>query len=310
MVPHIAKSPRRDGFTLIELLVVIAIIAVLIALLLPAVQQAREAARRTQCKNNLKQIGLALHNYHDTHNVFPAATMLSSTTPACMNVGVGVNYWRYGWGVMILPYIELGNVYDHFDFNVNYTVAPSVDMEASGYSVATFLCPSSPFSQPRCTFTGSITRNTGHNGNDDLSRTDYDPVMDSRDWTCDGTWPRRDHDGVMGHFSRTGIKDIIDGTSNTLLIGEQANGAPGSYNCHTWIAFSAMDTARGINDSATTVPGGGTWHFRDTGFSSYHTGGAHFVLGDGSVRFISENINQATLAGLTTRMGGEPIGEF
>ena len=309
MYPRLDGPPRRAGFTLIELLVVIAIIAVLIALLLPAVQQAREAARRTQCKNNLKQIGLALHNYHDTHRLFPAATMLSRNSPACMSMAIGTSE-RYGWGVMILPYLELGNVYEHFDFNVNYSVAPSVDMEAAGYSVSTYLCPSSPFLQPRCTFTGGITRNTGHNGNDDLSRTDYTPVMDSRDWTCDGTWPRRDHNGVMGHFSTTGIKDILDGTSNTLLIGEQANGAPDSYNCHTWVTLNAMDTSRGINESATTAPGGGTWHFRDTGFSSYHTGGAHFVLGDGSVRFISENINQATLAGLTTRMGGEAIGEF
>ena len=302
-------TPRRRGFTLIELLVVIAIIAVLIALLLPAVQQAREAARRAQCQNNLKQLGLALHNYHGVHGVFPAATMITRNSPACTSMGIGT-YQGYGWGVMILPFIELGNVYEHFDFNVEYNVAPSVDLQAGGMPVAAFICPSSAFTHDRCTFTGSIDRPTGQGGSDDLSRTDYTPVMDSRDWTCDDVWPRRDHNGVLGHFSEIGIKDIIDGTSNTLLFGEEAGGAPASYNCHTWVTFDAMDTSRGINDPATTTPSGGAWHFRDTGFSSYHTGGAYFLLGDGSVRFISENISQVTLAGLTTRLGGETIGEF
>lgn len=134
--------------------------------------------------------------------------------------------------------------------------------------------------------------------------------MDSRDWTCDGVWPRKDHNGIMGHFSNTRIRDVIDGTSNTLLLGEQANGNPGTFNCHTWVTFGAMDTSRGINDPVTTTPPGGTWHFRQTGFASYHVGGAHFLLADGAVRFLSENISQITLAALTTRFGRETIGEF
>jgi prepilin-type N-terminal cleavage/methylation domain-containing protein len=96
---------ERPGFTLVELLVVIAIIGVLVALLLPAIQAAREAARRTKCGNNLKQLGLALHNYHDTHGRFPPATMITRASPACTNMGLGT-YERFGWGVLILPHID------------------------------------------------------------------------------------------------------------------------------------------------------------------------------------------------------------
>ncbi len=304
-----SRHRSRRAFTLIELLVVIAIIAILIALLLPAVQQAREAARRTQCRNNLKQIGLALHNYHDVVRMFPAATMITRSSPSCTNMGLGTSE-KFGWGVMILPYIDQGNVYNQFDFNLDYKTAPNSDLDAGGQPIAAFICPSSAFTNPRCAFTSGINQPTGNNGNDDLSRTDYSPVMDSRDWTCDGTWPRRDHNGTMGHFSNTRIRDVTDGTSNTLLMGEQANGAPGSWSCHTWVSFDGMDTSRGINDPATTTPSGGTWHFRDTGFSSYHEGGAHFLMGDGAVRFLSENISQVTLEALTTRSGNEVVGEF
>ena len=296
------------GFTLIELLVVIAIIAILIALLLPAVQQAREAARRTQCRNNMKQIGLALHNYHDVVLMFPAATMITRGGTNCE--GMGSASQKFGWGVMILPYIDQGTVYNQFNFTLAYNVAPNSDLDAGGQPIAAYICPSSPLSAPRCSFTGSINQPTGNGGNDDLSRTDYTPVMDSRDWTCDGVYPRIDHNGIMGHFSSTAIRDVTDGTSNTLLMGEQANGTPGSFNCHTWVSFDGMDTSRGINDPATTTPSGGTWHFRDTGFSSYHEGGAHFLMGDGAVRFLSENISQVTLSALTTRNGNEVVGEF
>ena len=114
----------------------------------------------------------------------------------------------------------------------------------------------------------------------------------------------------MGHYSNTSIKDIIDGTSNTLLLGEQANGAVGTFNCHTFISFDGYDTGNGINNPATTERLGGTWHFRNSGFSSYHVGGAHFLLADGGVRFLSENIDQGTLAALTTKYGRETLGDF
>ncbi len=300
---------KSSGFTLVELLVVIAIIGVLVALLLPAIQAAREAARRTKCTNNLKQLGLGLQNYHDTHACFPPATMLTRASPACTNMGLGT-YERMGWGVLILPFIEESATYDHFDFSLPYNVAPNVDLEATGAVIPTFLCPSSAFKAMRCTFTGAITRPTGLGGNDDLSRTDYSPVTDSVDWTCDGTWPKKNPDGIMGHFTNTAMRDIVDGISNTLLLGEQANGTPGSYDCHTYIAFDGFDTANGINDPLTAVPVGGVWHFRNSGFSSYHPGGCHFVLADASVRFISENINQATLSALTTKFGRETIGQY
>ncbi|MFG0262302.1 MAG: DUF1559 domain-containing protein [Novipirellula sp. JB048] len=306
----IVPRNRVPGFTLVELLVVIAIIGVLVGLLLPAVQAAREAARRMQCSNNLKQLGLALHNYHDTHQQFPSATNLARSSVACSDVGQPGTYYGFGWGVMILPFIEQNNVYERFDFSLQLIDPVNWDLESGGMPIASFLCPSSAFTESRCDLTGNITQPTGKGGRDDLARTDYTPVMDSRDWTCDGVWPRRDHNGIMGHFSKTGFRDIIDGASNTLLLGEHSNGAPGTNHCHMFSAFNAMDTLRGINDPVSTYPGGISWNLRDTGFSSYHPGGAHFVLGDGSVRFISENINQVTLSGLATRHGSETLSEF
>ncbi len=303
------RNHERPGFTLVELLVVIAIIGILVALLLPAIQAAREAARRTRCSNNLKQLGLALHNYHDTHGRFPPATMITQTTPACTNMGLGT-YQRFGWGVLILPHIEQAATYDRFDFSKAYNVAPNSDLDAGGAVIPTFICPSNVFSAPRCNFTGGITQPTGLGGLDDLSRTDYSPVSDSVDWTCDGVWPKKNPNGIMGHFTGTGIKDVVDGTSNTLLLGEQANGTPGTYDCHTFVTFDGFDTANGINDPITAVPVGGIWHFRNSGFSSYHPGGCHFVLADASVRFISENINQTTLAALTTKFGREPVPQY
>ncbi len=302
-------SPRRPchrAFTLIELLVVIAVIAILIALLLPAVQQAREAARRSTCRNNLKQIGLALHNYHSTHRVFPPGSLMARASSCA-------GFERYGtqWGVLILPYLDQANVYNNFNFSVNYNAAPNFNLNAGGATVTVYLCPSDPQGEPRCDASGTI--NHGGPGNmDDLGRTNYAGVADSVDWTCDTLWPRLDGNGILHGFSRNGLSRVTDGTSNTFLVGETTGSIPGSYKGQIWSNFNLHDTADGINPP-TSTPGGvapASFNYRNVGFSSYHQGGAHFVMADGAARFISESIAASILAGLTTRAGNEVIGDF
>lgn len=295
----------KRGFTLIELLVVIAIIAILIALLLPAVQQARESARRSTCKNNLKQIGLALHNYHETHKIFPYG--IDHRNGGCSG-GPGLTY-RFGWGTLILPFVDQANVYNKYNFSKNYNDSPNKAIDVVGFKVPSYQCPSDPQSDDRVNMTGAIN-NGGPGNKDDLGKTNYSGVSDSVDWTCsDNTWPSSVGNGMFYNRSRTKISDILDGASNTLMIGECTGGLTGSFDGNPYPVWNILDTAGGINGPHTT-PGGGTWNLRTQEFSSWHTGGCHFVLGDGSVRFLSENIDQGTLSALTTRQGGEVVGEF
>ncbi|HVJ86243.1 MAG TPA: DUF1559 domain-containing protein [Caulifigura sp.] len=312
----------RPGFTLIELLVVIAIIAILIALLLPAVQQAREAARRTQCKNNFKQIGLAIHNYHDAHLVFPTSLHMGGNRPGCTwplgNGAVG-QWYRFSWSAMILPQMEMGALYNGFNFSYNYHVAPNIDangsnMHNAGARVATYLCPTDPQGDSGCNRTGSISNSVG---TDDLGRTNMAAIADSLQWQCSTTnqgWGRTDGNGIMFNSSRTRMRDVTDGTSNTFLVGEVTGGRPSSYECYPWAVMNLSDTGNGINGAFTTPGGRTNWSatpdMNDAGFSSYHTGGAHFLMADGAVRFVSQNISSSTLQALGSRGNGEVVGEF
>ncbi|WP_261362930.1 DUF1559 domain-containing protein [Rubinisphaera margarita] len=305
----------RSAFTLIELLVVIAIIAILVALLLPAVQQAREAARRSSCKNQLKQIGLALHNYHDTHRVFPYGAMgrpNSATAPAN----------NMGWQVMILPFVEESALYDLVDFNLNYTAAANVAVSQN--KVDSYFCPSARstdiFSTTAAVFTNHyvgvagakgprpapLTGSYGHFGN---TTTDHGGVANN---------------GLLGRNTCFGFADNTDGTSNTIIVGE-VSGRPetGFTNAlRPWTQglsndtggaamYSSKNVQRTINQLPNVYTGGtATRLFNDVAFSSQHTGGAQFCLADGSVRFLSENISFQTYQGLATRDEGEVIGEF
>ena len=285
---------RRRAFTLIELLVVIAIIAVLIALLLPAVQQAREAARRTQCKNNLKQIGLALANYESSNRVFPPGVLGNSATSSATNQ-------LHTWHFQILPYLEQTNLYNSYNVNVAF------DNPANAVAVKTpivaFLCPSLPGDNILSNAWGS----NHYAGNA-------------------GTVQLRD-DGVLFPLSKIGYRDIVDGTSNTVACGEIAwelggwargslpsggGGGGGTGQGYVrsvlrwWICNSACAKG-GINPPITTCTNSCE---RKLQLSSRHVGGCHLLFVDGHVQFISENMDGGTQKGLMTRQGGEVLGEF
>ncbi len=302
---------RPYGFTLIELLVVIAIIAILIALLLPAVQQAREAARRSQCKNNLKQLGLALHNYHDSHGVFPPGWV--ARTPAGYSDAnycntMGVNH-QAPWTVQILPFLDQAPLYQSFNLslpfsdNSNGTQAPNGPLVKR---VTVYQCPSNP----------SVSQWEIH--------LDYMGVMGGKtvaagspDCTVSGQPDRVfARNGVLYHNSRIGFRDIIDGSSNVFLVGEnryfpdqagvtyrgwasspKAGGFP-MTNAMSWDQINLIPV--------TTAPG--TKMCR--GFSSYHTGGCHMLFGDGSTRFLSENMDLGTYWSLGIRNDQLPVGGY
>jgi prepilin-type N-terminal cleavage/methylation domain-containing protein len=309
------------GFTLIELLVVIAIIGVLVSLLLPAVQQAREAARRTQCKNNLKQLGLALHNYHDTFSNFP---------PGCIRGGASggwgfqTNVETSCWTYLALPYIEQATIYNQLNFSTTNwypgTVFTTPNCEFAQKVIPSFVCPSDPnggaknFGSWACV--GGV-----QNANGDFATINYAAMADSRNrinssgyTSCGNCYPRTDGDGMMFNRSKIGVRDVTDGTSNTILMAE-VSGGPGVNQFWEWAWSGPLVDARITPNGPGSYPGDRTFlNPRETdtpqGASSYHEGGIQVLLADGSVRFLSENINFATYKSLATRSGGEIAGEF
>lgn len=353
-MPHSHLS--RRGFTLIELLVVIAIIAILIALLLPAVQQAREAARRTQCRNNLKQLGLALHNYHDTYGMFNAR----QAGPGTPQGGQPYSHLRSRLSgiVSLLPYLDQTPLYQQIQ------TGTAVPWTTGGYWVRdlpAIMCPSDTLSAPpagglvgRYNYTFSSGDSVSSSGNNGGSATPI--LVASR--------------GMFGAHICYGVRDALDGTSNTIAMAEgvrpTGTNTRGMVSNTAGIANPAACTAL-FNRNTGTFPGGGwtgdtSWGYRwgdgggffngfttaippngpscteNAGHShwnstvntvgSRHTGGAHVLMTDGAVRFVSENINTgdqsaawmgATAGGpspygvwgaLGTRAGGETTGEF
>ena len=318
------QTNRRIGFTLVELLVVIAIIGILVALLLPAVQAAREAARRMQCSNNFKQAALAMHNYHTANQTLPMGMAFHSDSATCPGFPSGF-YYGWGWHVALLPYIEQQNIYDEIDFTSGGSHLPG-GREAMGYVIEMYICPSDSNGDRWTECCSSY--NIGPNPTDDVRVTCMAGVADSHDHYCAAYRAgKTDANGVLFNLSSVRIDDIRDGTSNTLLIGEVTGGMGShpsqgtTYLGYTWQNWAVQDTAQGINgpgsipggrdDSVDPIDGdGGNRHdelYDEVGFSSYHPGGAFFAFGDGSVHFISENINQVTLESLATRAGGEIV---
>ncbi len=313
---------RHRGFTLIELLVVIAIIATLVAILLPAVQQAREAARRSTCKNNLKQFGIALHNYHDTHKVFPAAIIFDTSKS---------DWWNYtgvSWGAHILPYIEQPALYDRINFNVQKPATDASNASVRTSDIPIFRCPTDPGTRP-VSDRGptSYVVCTGNNNSQTV-------------WGGGGT-SQNNGNTVMYGNSSTNFANITDGTSNTMVISEcligvkyvetqtydyanipfcLENTPTATYNNRRGTSWFTMYADRGPTFAYTTqVPPNGLWDVGSCTRSlstynadaqSMHKGGVQTVLGDGAVRFISENIHLPTWQNLGNMRDGQVLGEF
>lgn len=357
------KRKVRSGFTLIELLVVIAIIAVLIALLLPAVQQAREAARRTQCKNNLKQIGLAMHNYHDNYNQLPPAyisTIPAGATASSITGASGAQLSHWSWGTFILPFIDQAPLYNTLSpgpLTLAQDLTSAAGLNALTSTMTAFRCASDTgpkvnnFDQTQNTnpsdpaaATYSMWVSPDGTSKVAIATSNYVMVACSSVSTTppvDGQFAGAAYGpatGVGYMNSTTSFRDITDGTSNTLMVGERAYrykslgiGGATVFGFSSSINPGFIKTGSlaavgipydGINGA---LPGNLTHQCR--GFSSNHVGGAHFVLCDGSVRFISENIDynfntvpsstlrngawiDSTLERLCGKADGQTVGDF
>ena len=325
------RSNAHRGFTLIELLVVIAIIAILIALLLPAVQQAREAARRSQCKNNLKQIGLALHNYHDVFREFPIGSQLS--------------YNRANWRASILPYIDQAPLYNKLDFNApsqagfaagNGNTASGlgpINRALNNQLITVYKCPSSVCS---AFYTGSSPlANNGTPAPDNASIRETSMTMDyvGISGSYGGTAPYTSNCGPVvygGYWCNSGlmligdsaqIRDCTDGTSNTMIIGEQSglinNGDYrsnyyGGWSGHNGLSSwgTGVQTIRYSPNPSTAPAGGDQTYNANTPLTSAHEGGVHVLLADGAVRFLSENVDLSTQLALGMKNDGNVLGEW
>jgi len=315
----------KQGFTLIELLVVIAIIAILIALLLPAVQQAREAARRTQCKNHLKQLGLAMHNYHDTVRSFP-----HNAVPQVG--GVADRQRGASWMVRLLPYMDQAPAYNQMTFNgTDWTAQDGTNLNQAiteKLMVSGLNCPSSPL--PVTDEKGGVHQRSHYVG---ISGSYYQggssTVLAGQPYV--DVYGRTVYNGVIvaaATGSRpTKMRDITDGTTNTMMISEQGdflrdaagNRVDRTSSGHWGGAWSCGGGAGTWTQSVTTLRypigtfagAGNTQPYEvNIPFSSAHTGGVQTTLADGSVRFISENIDFGTLTGLCDRQDGAVLGEF
>lgn len=303
------NSKRVLGFTLVELLVVIAIIGILVALLLPAIQAARESARRAQCANNFKQVALALHSYHTTHGKFPAGTNNWKSTCSQPPSSSATYSAGWGWGTFILPFMEEGMIHDGFDFKSSgaTVVIPQKNYANCARFVNAYLCPSDPQGSELAAMTG-LKGNGGH-PDEDCARTSMAGVADSADWTCDGAYPRVDGNGMFFNASHVSFKNVTDGSSHTLLVGEVIGMGPQTYQSFMWVTWDILHTANGINTAVYQRPAS-PWNVAQMSFSSAHPAGCHFSLADGSVRWISDTINQGTLSALATRANADAILEY
>lgn len=347
------SQKRRRGFTLIELLVVIAIIAVLIALLLPAVQQAREAARRTQCRNNLKQLGLAMHNYHDAAGLFPPGCLVMPFQHGASANPTERSSW--GWGALVLPYLDQGPLYNSLNLGrlkLHEVLTTTVGLSNLTKKYGVFRCPSdtgpaannfdSSYTAPgdNATTVNIYARQITTNGTDRIATSMSNYVMVScSSYSITPPFHFATYGpptGVGYNCSNIGVRDITDGTSNTVMVGERAfrvanltMGAGNVFGYSPSISTNHRSAGHallgipfsGLNDTLTNR------EHQSRAFSSNHTGGVLFLLADGSVRFLSENIDynpltasslppfpingewvDSVLERLCSRNDGQPIG--
>jgi prepilin-type N-terminal cleavage/methylation domain-containing protein/prepilin-type processing-associated H-X9-DG protein len=332
---YVSKKQRVSAFTLIELLVVIAIIAILIGLLLPAVQKVRDAAARTQCQNNLKQIGLALHNYEGTYNYFPAAAIgpFNDGTP-----------YNHGWMTFLLPFIEQNNLYGQYNMNANWY--DTVNQPAVNVQVKVYQCPAAVGNH----ISSGVIDDLFYLGGGPISAatSDYTNLgdVDNSLYAANGmslpggvqypqgmiTQPTQ-YPPPAGGTPGYPISAIADGLSNTIAVTECAN------RPQLWVKGHPSSVAvtggyAGTTDNSGLIVFGGPWASdlkmlgpqgatpdglskpgpcminctNDWEVYSMHTGGANALMGDGSVRYLQQSISPATFAALITRSGGEVIG--
>lgn len=311
---HAAKVVReRSAFTLIELLVVIAIIAILVALLLPAVQQAREAARRTQCKNNLKQLGLAIHNYESTYSRLPSAGQGTDFTPT----GPVTTFGPHALFSQILALMEQGNTYSRFDFNFAYNETPE-NIAASRQAISAFICPTNAWR-------ANAADQQGFGCTDYAASyyVDLDPA------TGTGNSSLRREGGLTRSWTR--MSDITDGLSSTIFLVEDSGRDERMQPGHVYTdpvdgqlrrfwrwaePDNAIGISKGVNNNKSPRGGPSTcpWTVNNCGpfeeIFSFHAGGAHVLLGDGAVRFLNESLDLTVLRALATRSEGEVVAEF
>ncbi len=312
---------RRGAFTLIELLVVITIIGILIALLLPAVQAAREAARRAHCANNLKQIGLALHGYHEAKRSFPPGN-IQRTAGNCPGMGEPTASYstRFGnWMIAILPYIEQSALYDSYD--LSYTNESPENRAVRETKVAAYVCPSDytvdepivPASGPAAAagakYAPGSYRAVSGRSDDGMNYLDSEMMYD---YDRNSRGPIHVV-GVWGYGCET-MAHVRDGTSNTLLVGEHSTAtSPGrrTFWAYSFAYYSQSGVAAqerilwGDYDRCVEAGGIGGDNPCKRGWGSFHPGGLHFVLCDGTVRFLNSTIDVQLFADLATIDGGE-----
>jgi len=321
-----------NAFTLIELLVVIAIIAILIALLVPAVQKVREAAARTQCINNMKQLGVALHAFHDSNKRLPGS----------IGYGIGSSKLRQSWYIGILPYIEQGNVFTGMDLTTygdgyiwSSGANPANDAAVQAV-ISVFRCPASAHAG-----TFNLSSNASGPFYDTMGIAEYVAINGSDGTRTAGLSPPPQPCGGNGCISKLGamfrdsklkLLDLNDGTSNTMVVAESSgvtkcerlNDYQGGYGAPIW-SQSHDDATWSYTGKTVTFPPNspyaypsgswisgctGTSKFNDIAMKSMHTGGINILLGDGSVRFISNGINMDTYKNLADRDDGNVLGDF
>ena len=309
-VAHV--QPLRTGFTLIELLVVIAIIAIVIALLLPAVQQTREAARRSICQNHLKQIALASHNFHDVHNRFPPGFLGADPKQPWQTLTSGGNHSGIGHQAYLLPFLEQASLYNQIPeelLKLQRLGGPQWNANAAANQVGraklkVFLCPSvSHYTAPR--YNTRANYYLGPHGVGMEMRTVNGQLFGLTNYVgVTGYWADmpgyRDRIGIFYNRSKTRFRDITDGTSQVLMFGEYAQGeiVGKPYVEQTWMASGPISAADGLGGSYARQ------------FNSAHEGIVHFAVADGSTRAINVKIDEETWFRLCQMRDGKVIGEF
>ena len=316
---------RRHGFTLIELLVVIAIIAILVALLLPAVQQVREAARKSQCQDHLHNMGIAVHSYESSHMILPPATInpgaANCDTIVSGGAVAGNNIRNHTGYMLLLPYIEQKSIYDQIDFSkptgiaahTTACTAPSnttwQQPSATDYEIAVFRCPSDPpYDTPRTsTAAGTYSYNRAHRVSYGFVTAD---IEQATGWNLTYRQVNSASKSAWWHNGAATMADFTDGTSNTMLFIETPLKKTSASYGPFWSQYAHtmyIVPARGINKPDPAANNGLVYAW---GAGSAHPGGAQIVLADDTIRFLSENIDLSIIRALVSTGGREVVGTY